>query len=72
MDLSIGAIPTFTSPTQVLGAILQVMLLVLLMVLAFCWFSEDKDITCFLWDPGGGFCMMSDCLRTNNLGEGGL
>jgi hypothetical protein len=71
-DLSVSDISTFTSPAQVLGAMLQVMLLVLMMVLAFRWFNEDRDIVYFLWDPAGGFCVTLDCLGTSNFREGGL
>ena len=72
MDLSASDVLTFTSSALVFSAMLQVMLLVLMMVLACSWFSEDKYVIFFLWDLGGGFSVMLDCLKTSNLGEGGL
>ena len=52
---------------------MQVMLLALMLLLAYNWFNVDKDLTgFFMWDPGGGFSVLSDCMTKRNLGEGGL
>ena len=46
---------TPTSLTQVLYAILQVMLLVLMMLVVCSWFNVNRGVTYyFIWDPGVG------------------
>ena len=55
VELSSSDALTFALSTQVQGATLQAMLMVL-MILACNWFSVDRDATCFfIWDPGGGW-----------------
>ena len=75
VGFSSSDILTPTSLAQVLSAILQVMLLVLMMLVVCNWFSVNRGVTYyFIWDPGGGWSslFLLDCLRASNLGKGGL
>ena len=55
IELPSGDILTSTSSTQVLGATLQDMRLVLMMLVC-NWFNVHRDVTYYFnWDPGGGW-----------------
>lgn len=67
MELSSGDALTFTLSAHLLGATLQAMLMVL-MILACGWFSVDRDaIHFFIWDPGGGWS--SQCCQEEEYAE---